>query len=141
MKALIKSFNLTVDFYQRAHSMHWNVVSPMFPMYHDFFDDVYQEVYSSIDTFAEQIRAVGEVAPSFAKALIDSSLPEQKDTQDATEMVKELQLCNTYVILSLNEAFKEASSASKQGLVNFLADRIDAHSKLDWMLKSMNAAS
>lgn len=141
MKSLIKAFNITVDFYQRAHSMHWNVVNPMFPMYHDFFGDVYQEVYSSIDTFAEQIRAVGEVAPSFAKALIDSSLPEQKDTQDATEMVKELQLCNNYVILSLNEAFKEASSASKQGLVNFLADRIDAHSKLDWMLKSMNASS
>jgi len=34
-------------------------------------------------------------------------------------------------------AFKLASQFDKQGLVNFLADRIDVHNKHGWMLRSI----
>jgi starvation-inducible DNA-binding protein len=35
--------------YTKAHGYHWNVEGTLFPMLHDFFGDIYAEVYGSID--------------------------------------------------------------------------------------------
>jgi DNA-binding ferritin-like protein len=37
----------------------------------------------------------------------------------------------------LNLAFKLANELDKQGLVDYLAGRIDAHNKHGWMLRSI----
>lgn len=134
MTSLIKSFNATVDFYQRAQAMHWNVTGINFPTYHEFFGTIYEEVYASIDTFAEQIRATDQFAPSFQQALAQSTLPESANYQGtkAILMLQELDVCNEILIKLLNEAFAEAN----QGLADFLAARIDAHNKHGWMIKS-----
>lgn len=138
MKKLIQSFSLSVDFYQRAHAMHWNVTGINFPVYHQFFATIYQEVYAVIDIFAEQIRATDNFTPSIHQALLQSTLPESENITGtkAFLMLKELDICNELVINSLNSAFNEATLADEQGLADFLSARIDAHKKHGWMIKS-----
>jgi DNA-binding ferritin-like protein len=44
---------------------------------------------------------------------------------------------NERVLATLNVAFKLAEQFDKQGLADFLAGRIDTHSKHAWMLRSI----
>ena len=138
MKNLTKSFNATIDFYQRAHAMHWNITGIDFPTYHTFFGTIYLEVYASIDIFAEQLRSCDVFAPSIQQAIAASTLPETANIQGpkAVPMLKELDLCNELILKLLNDAFTEATGKSNQGLADFISARIDAHNKHGWMIKS-----
>jgi hypothetical protein len=41
------------------------------------------------------------------------------------------------LIETLNEAFAAAEEENKQGIANFIAERLDAHGKHGWMLRSI----
>jgi len=48
----------------KAQLFHWNVEGPDFAQLHEFFGNLYEEVYNnSIDKTAEYIRALGDYAP------------------------------------------------------------------------------
>lgn len=133
------AFSNTFELYTRAHGMHWNIEGMFFPLYHDFFSAVYSEIYGAIDIFAEEIRAaggyVGYGTHQFAK---NNMLPETKQIvgTDVKGMLEELSMSNAIVIKSLNAAFKLAERENLQGLMDFLAARIDAHAKHAWMIGS-----
>ena len=74
-KVLADSYAFTI----KAQNYHWNVEGPNFPQYHEFFGKLYEEVYSSIDVTAEEIRALGSYAPgSFSR------FQELSDIEDET---------------------------------------------------------
>ena len=52
-------------------------------------------------------------------------------------MAKILGEDNEVVMASLGMAIKLATDLDKQGLINFLANRIDIHSTHSWMLRSI----
>lgn len=60
----------------------------------------------------------------------------QEATTDPLDLVNTMLSQNTGVLDSLNKLFEEAVSAKQEGLVDFVAGRIDAHKKHEWMLKS-----
>ena len=143
---LIDSLNLALsnsfEFYTRAHGMHWNVEGMFFPVYHDFFGQIYLEVHESIDMFAEQIRAAGGYAIYGTEAFSRTHmLPDSKTLvgNDVKGMLSELEISNEIVLKSLNAAFDLAEQEKAQGLMDFLAARIDAHKKHAWMIKSCSA--
>ena len=65
--ALVSQMNRILSdgyfFYFKAHTFHWNVTGPNFPQYHEFFGTVYEQVFDNLDPIAEQIRALGVMAP------------------------------------------------------------------------------
>ena len=124
--------------YQKAHSYHWNVEGINFPQFHGFFGDLYDEVYGAVDPLAEHIRTLGEYAPRNIEEMYnDKSVDCTNSAKTATEMVSDLSKTNDQVIVSLNNLFKELQTKNKQGFMNFVADRIDAHEKHGWMLRSI----
>lgn len=134
-QCLANSFEL----YSRAHGFHWNIEGIQFPLYHDFFGDIYTEIYSAIDPLAEEIRAAGGYAIFGTSAFSKTNmLPDSKNQTgtDVKSMLNELDMCNEIVLKCLNASFKIAESEDAQGLMDFLAGRIDAHKKHSWMIKS-----
>lgn len=131
---LASSFSL----YLKAHYFHWNVEGPNFPQYHSFFGDFYEEVFGSIDTTAEELRTLGAYAPGSFKRFSELSVVEDEtNVPDAIRMVRILQMDNK---LLMDELMKTRDLAEKNkiyGLVNYIEDRLDKHSKHDWMLKSI----
>ncbi len=128
------------EMYQRAHGMHWNVEGIQFVQFHEFFNNVYSEIYGSIDQLAEEIRACDGYAIYGTQAFATTNmLPDSKmlTGNKVIDMLKELEMCNEIVLKSLNSCFDEATKEKRQGLANFLADRIDRHNKHGWMLKSL----
>lgn len=132
-KVLANSF----VFYLKAQNYHWNVEGEDFFQYHNFFGKIYEEVYGSIDAVAEEIRALGDYAPGTLKRFIElSDIQEEVIVPSLEEMLITLNRDNTAVINSLNQAFEQAENYNEQGLMDFLAGRIDAHKKHGWMLRA-----
>ena len=125
-------------FYLKAHFYHWNVEGPDFPQYHDFLQNLYQEVFASIDSLAELIRTLDSYAPGTLTRLKElTSIEETDDVPDARTMMTRLLQENNILRASLLTAYKTADTTGEVGISNFLQDRIQAHEKHSWMLRSI----
>lgn len=125
-------------FYLKSHFYHWNVIGSDFPMNHKFLGDVYDEVYGSIDDFAEHIRQLDGIplnAPSFL--MQNSYLSEAKNTKYMKDIVTELLADVNKLSSDLVEVDRMADRYSEIGLSNFLQDRHAAFRKHAWMFKSI----
>jgi starvation-inducible DNA-binding protein len=123
--------------YLKAHYFHWNVEGPDFAQFHDFFENLYTEIYSSIDHFAEEIRALDAYAPgSFERYVELSQIKGEERLLTSLEMLRQLQVDNQTMIASLQQAYKLAEASVELGLSNFIQDRIDQHKKHAWMIRS-----
>lgn len=128
----------TFALYLKSHNFHWNVEGPNFPQYHSFFGDLYEELHDSVDTIAEQIRALDSYSPgSFTRFLELTQIEDELNVPSCLEMARKLYNDNEIVLITLNLAFKLASEFDQQGLADFLAGRIDTHKKHAWMLRSI----
>ena len=137
VQAMKKSLADTFAFYLKAQGFHWNVEGPNFPQYHALFDTIYNEVYGSIDRFAEEIRSLDAYAPaSFARFSELTSLQDEIQILNAQGMLAKLLADNDVVLSSLEQAYELAEVAHNHGLSNFLAERQDAHKKHAWQLKA-----
>lgn len=126
-----------VTMYFTAHGFHWNVEGQDFSQYHALFESIYEDVYSSIDPLAEDIRKLGEYAPFTLSKFIDLRTIEAKDVKpEPKAMAKELLRLNDGMLESIAKAQKEATRADEQGIMNFLAERDDMHKKWRWMLSA-----
>lgn len=135
--AIKTAFASEFAFYLKAHNFHWNVEGPGFYMHHELFGDIYEEVFESIDTFAEQIRAVGAYVPgSFQRFSMLSQINDETEILDAGNMLQELyQDCEKMVSI-LKLVFDMCESNGDRGFSDFIASRIDAHKKHSWMLRA-----
>jgi len=125
-------------FYLKAHYYHWNVEGPNFPQYHNFLQNLYQEVFASVDTFAELIRTLDSYAPGTLTRLKElTSIEETDDVPDAKTMMSRLLQENNILRASLLTAYTTADTTGEVGIANFLQDRIQAHEKHAWMLRSI----
>lgn len=125
----------------KAANYHWNVEGPNFPQYHEIFGDVYKEVEGSIDSTAEQIRALDAYTPgSFSRFKELATIEDEMNVPEAREMFVRLLADNTKVITSLTEAQEAAEAAKEVGLSDYLQGRIDVHKKHGWMLRATSKA-
>lgn len=130
-------FASTFAFYLKAHNFHWNVEGPDFLEYHDLFGKVYEEVYGSIDTFAEQIRALDAYVPASLEGFsMLSKIEDENNLLPKEQMVAELLDDNEKLIKLLKLVFQSSEAQSEYGFSDFIAGRIDAHRKHGWMLRS-----
>ena len=81
----------TVVLKYKAQGYHWNVKGMFFPQLHEFFGNLYEEIYSSIDKFAEEIRALNSYTPgSFKRFLELSKITDEERIISANEMLSQL---------------------------------------------------
>jgi starvation-inducible DNA-binding protein len=122
----------------KAQNFHWNVEGPDFQQLHTFFGNIYEEVYgNSIDQTAEYIRTLDQYTPGSFERFAEMSLVlGQTKIPRASLMIEELLTDNETVIDLLNQTFASAEEENQEGIANFIAERIDAHAKHAWMLRS-----
>ena len=123
----------------KAQLFHWNVEGPDFAQLHEFFGNLYEEVYNnSIDRTAEFIRSLDDYAPgSYERFAELSEIQGQIKIPRARLMIEELLANNSQMIDLLNRCFATAEQEDQQGIANFIAERLDAHEKHGWMLRSI----
>jgi len=122
----------------KAQLFHWNVEGPDFAQLHEFFGNIYEEVYdNSIDQTAEFIRILDDYTPgSFERFSELSVVRGQTKIPRARLMIEELFNDSEQLIALLNQCFDVSEAEDQQGICDFLAGRIDAMGKHRWMLRS-----
>lgn len=137
IKAMKIAFATEFSFYLKAQFCHWNVEGPDFYEYHGMFGDIYEEVYSSIDPFAENIRKLGSYTPgSFTRLSMLTLLDDDVEVPPVATMIQELLVDGEKINAVLKMVYELAEREGEHGLSNFLAERMDAHRKHSWMLRA-----
>ena len=122
----------------KAQNFHWNVEGDNFPQYHDYLGNFYEEVYSAVDKIAEYIRTLDSYSPgSLTRYTELTIIQDQLKIPRAELMFVELFEDNGKMIELLNHCFSSATEENKQGIANFIAERLDAHEKHQWQLRSI----
>ena len=135
--ALKTAFASEFSFYLKSHNFHWNVEGPLFSQLHELFERIYTEVYGSIDTFAEHLRALQIYTPaSLQKFSMLTTVNDENAVLEWSDMLKELLADSDKMAEIFRITFDMAEAAGDHGLNNFLADRQDAHKKHSWMLRA-----
>ena len=124
--------------YLKTHGFHWNVTGPMFQTLHTLFETQYNELALAVDEVAERIRALGEFAPgSFKQFTGLANIGEQDGVPEAKDMIKQLLEGNEAVAASARKVIPIAEEANDQASADLMVQRVQAHEKTAWMLRSL----
>ena len=137
VKAAKIAFASEYTFYLKAQYFHWNVEGMFFQELHELFGTIYEEVYGTVDTFAEKIRALGAYAPgSNSRFSMLSIIEDETSVPSAEQMIQELLQDSDNMVKVLKRVYDIAEAEGEHGVSNFLAERMDAHRKHSWMLRA-----
>jgi len=124
--------------YLKTHNYHWNVTGPMFNTLHLMFETQYNEAALAVDEVAERIRALGFPAPGtygqYAKLTV---IEEDTDIPEAMQMVRNLVKAHEACARTARSAFPDADDAGDEPTADLLTQRMQAHEKTAWMLRSL----
>jgi starvation-inducible DNA-binding protein len=142
MNELIAALRLalgnTFFMYYKTHAYHWNVEGIEFSQYHDFFADIYDDLYGAIDPTSENLRKLDAYAPISVMELYNYKTIVEDSVMPVllVHMLTNLIAANNETYNAFSKVFDLATTAKEQGLANFAADRMDAHRKHGWMLNA-----
>jgi starvation-inducible DNA-binding protein len=122
--------------YYRAHSCHLNITGRNFTSDHKLLQKIYEDAQEAIDTIGEFIRTVGVSAPETVSDILAGSELGEDTAYDADSMLTIVLEAQEYMMTDYKELFDIATEATDQDIANYAADRLGAHSKFAWMLKS-----
>lgn len=124
--------------YLKTHGFHWNVTGPMFNSLHVMFETQYNELWLANDEIAERIRALDVFAPgSYSQFGKLTSIKEESRVPDWKGMVAQLVEGHETCVRTAREAIKLAEKAGDQPSADLATQRVEAHEKTAWMLRSL----
>src|SRR4051812_19729723 len=130
----------TYTLYLKTHNFHWNVTGPMFQTLHLMFEQQYNELALAVDLVAERIRALGFPAPgTYAEFAKLTSIRESKGVPSAEDMLRELDAGHEAVVKTARSVFPLAEKVNDEPSADLLTQRMQAHEKTAWMLRSLLA--
>jgi starvation-inducible DNA-binding protein len=130
----------TFILYLKTHNFHWNVTGPMFVTLHQMFEEQYNELWLAVDALAERIRSLGFIAPgSYGEFTKLTYLHEAPAAMNATEMIAELLRDHETTARTARSALAVARTALDAPTEDLLTQRLAAHEKAAWMLRSLLA--
>ena len=133
-KVLATNFAL----YLKTHMFHWNVEGPNFNDYHAFFSGVYEDLFDQSDILAEFIRQLNEKAPgSLSVYHTESLVKDEEGFPSAEEMFAKLAYDTQTMITLYEQLYVAAEEAGEHQISNYAADRMAAHKKTAWMVRSI----
>ncbi len=123
--------------YTKTLHYHWNVRGPHFYSLHKLFEEQYLELQEAIDEVAERVRQLGADTPPFG-APMDSLTAVRADTDvpAAMDMVRGLIDANEAVARAARDVVTVAEEQGDVATADLATERIEAHEKALWMLRS-----
>lgn len=121
-----------------AQGFHWNVEGALFTQYHDFFQEIYSDVYLTIDVIAEWQRKLESPAPFTLQEMTELNTYGPISSKTNSPLILSQILLNMIDKMTedVNNLFDVATASRQQGLANFCADRQDKLQFWSWWLRS-----
>jgi starvation-inducible DNA-binding protein len=135
LKTLLAS---TETFSLKSRNFHWNIEGSDFPQYHEFYDDLYNDSYGTVDRIAEYIRVLGSYAPASLTRYAELSIIQDQVKIPRAELMfaESLEDCQKMIELVV-AIFDVATQERQQGIANYMAELQDFYGKKSWMIRSI----
>lgn len=135
LKVLLAS---TQSFAIKSQNFHWNIEGSNFPQYHEFYDNLYNDVSDTIDRIAEYIRILGHYTPGSLQRYAELSIIQDQTRIPRAELMFAETLQDTQKMTELVVGmFNEATNDNQQGIANFMAELQDLYGKKAWFIRSI----
>lgn len=132
----------TYVLYLKTQNFHWNVVDARFYFLHKMLEEQYEELAEAVDLVAERIRALGCKSPASMKQFLEMTMLEEAGTDlNANQMILQLAEDHQVIARSLHAKIDEGNKYHDDGTVDLFIERLRAHEKTSWMLRSHFQAS
>ena len=126
--------------YTKTLYYHWNVTGPHFHSFHQMFEEQYLELQEATDLIAERIRQLGAKTPPFGDPLASlTTVRPDADAPAAMDMVLGLIEANEAAAMSARAVVSVAEEQGDVATADIATERIEAHQKALWMLRSTAA--
>lgn len=125
--------------YIKLRNAHWNIEGPDFHAQHLFFEEIYNEISTSIDDIAERVRAIGHYAVGTMKEFLAlTQLTEMRyKKSDSQGYIKELLEDFESIIVYIRSQIETVGDKLKDaGTEDFLVGLMAEHEKTAWMLRA-----
>lgn len=124
--------------YTKTLKFHWNVRGAHFGALHAFFQNQYEMLLGIVDDVAERIRALGFIAPGSLREFLEIGTLVESITVDPSdsEMLELLLRDHEAVIRQIRHDVDISAAQGDMGSNNFLADLLEKHEKMAWMLRA-----
>ena len=126
--------------YQKLRNYHWNVKGSDFFDLHEYFEKLYNESLSNIDSIAERIRVFGKTPLSSLKEYL--AVAEIKETGTdlnsdimVREVLSDFRILLDYMIKAVDTASEQEDSGTEE-MVKVFINGIEKH---HWMLSAFLA--
>lgn|SRR5690554_1286522 len=124
-------------FYMNVRGFHWNIEGSDFFVYHEKFEELYNESLHNIDEIAERILALGQMPyHSFGSYRQFSSIMEVEGVIKSKDAVKEILEGLQQLLIIERKILKLSSSIGDEGTVSLMSDYITGQEKLVWMFSA-----
>lgn len=121
----------------KSQNYHWNVTGMQFHEMHEFFEDMYTDLFEAVDDIAEHIRTLGEKSPGSFKAFSEQSEIDSEDIETTTKgMIVSLLSGQEVLSKRAHSLFKIAEEEKIDDIADFAIGRMQTHNKFAWMLRS-----
>ena len=142
MDTLVNGYKIYIasnfTLYVKTHGVHFNVTGPLFPQLHELFKNQYEDLWNAHDLIGENIRKLDAFTPSGLLLYSKSSIIDDLETiMPAEKYIERLFMDHERMIVLINKVFHLAEAEDRQDHMNFCADRLNAHNKHRWMLKTL----
>lgn len=125
--------------YTKTRNCHWNVCGPSFGQLHEFFEKQYHQLDQIVDDVAERVRTIGGWAlGTLAEFQRHSRIHESPGSYpEARRMLEELASDHEAIVRRLRDDVETCASKYRdEGTSNFLAEVLQRHEKMAWMLRA-----
>lgn len=121
----------------KTQNFHWNVVDTRFYSLHKLFEEEYEDLQDAVDLLAERLRVFNVPAPgSMSRFLELTTITESGETKDSDLMLLELYQDHQILSQFLREGIALADQHDDPGTADIYTQRLRAHDKTAWMLRS-----
>ena len=137
IKILTQAFATNFLLYYKSHVAHVNTVGRTFYQDHKLLQKIYEDAQTSIDTYAEYIRTLKEEMPHTLAEVVDMSVVGDNCRPSSDTRYLEVIYSDTETIIEcLQELYDVAEELGQYGLSGFVQERLTAHNRFCWMLRS-----
>lgn len=129
----------TIFMYSLYKKYHWHVIGKDFYEYHLLFDKHAKQQLPLIDTLAERLRTLGDVAPGMPQEVAkNTTLTEPRGTtQDPVKMIDNLLTIHEAYIQEVRGAIDITNASGDEGTSDLLvSDILRVHELQTWFIRS-----
>lgn len=133
---LLEVFCCNMVAYYRAHQAHINITGRNFESDHALLGEIYEDTQDQIDTLGELLRTIKANPPQTLQEIIDGSDLSEESAYDPDGLLNIVLEAQEYLMDDYKELFDIATRETDQDIANYAADRLGAHAKFAWKLRS-----